>query len=66
MLSSDDTVIARWDYIPSQPEQCIPQQPLPLHMNLWLCDGKPPQNNQEADVIIKKFTFTPEESSRGK
>jgi hypothetical protein len=59
MIGPDANVLSQWDYTPAKPEKYIPQQSLPLHINFWLCDGKPPGNNQEAEVIIKKFTFTP-------
>ena len=52
-------VIDQWNCSPAEPAKYIPQKPLPLHINLWLCDGKPPQNNLDTEVVIKKFTFTP-------
>lgn len=55
----DANPIAQWTYAPPEPLKHIPQQPLPLHLNFWLFRGKPPQNQQEAEVIIRSFTFTP-------
>lgn len=51
--------IAQWKYAPPEPTKAIPQQPLPIHLNFWLFQGKPPQNGQEAEVIISRFSFTP-------
>lgn len=34
----------------------IPQQALPVHINLWLFRGMAPSNNQPIEVIIGKFT----------
>lgn len=49
----------RWTFAPAQPLQAIPQNPLPVHMNLWLYAGRPPVNGQEVEIIISKFTYTP-------
>lgn len=51
--------IAQWKYTPSAPATAIPQQPLPVLLNFWLFQGKPPQHKQEAEVIISRFSFTP-------
>lgn len=40
--------------------QSISQVPLPLHMNLWLMWGNPPASGKPVEVIISKFTFTPQ------
>lgn len=51
--------IADWSYKPKENSQYIPQQPLPIHINLWLFEGRPPTDLQEVEVIISKFKFTP-------
>jgi hypothetical protein len=33
---------------------------MPIHINLWLFQGKAPKNGQEIEVIIHQFKFTPE------
>jgi hypothetical protein len=58
----EGNIIEQWGYTPPEPSKYIPQQALPIHMNLWLCDGKTPEDKQEVEVIIKKFTFTPQAS----
>ncbi len=52
--------IAGWIYRPDEPARRISQQPMPLHINLWLFQGKPPKNGQEVEVIIHQFNFIPE------
>lgn len=57
----DDNVnqFANWCYYPLDHITRIPQEPLPVHLNLWLFQGNPPSNGQTVDVVIRKFTFTP-------
>ena len=55
----NENIIATWKYAPEEPQKFVPQNPLPLHINFWLFRGKPPQNDQGAEVIISKFSFVP-------
>ena len=56
---NDDTgEIAAWVYSPLD-KRLIPQKPLPVHINLWLFQGKAPADGKEITITIKKFTFTP-------
>lgn len=57
----DDNVnqFANWCYYPLDNSNRVPQEPLPVHLNLWLFQGKPPSNGQPVEVVIRKFTFTP-------
>ncbi len=55
-----NNLIKSWNYFPDNPSENIPQNGMPLHMNLWLCrkhiapaDGKP------VEVIIRDFKFVP-------
>lgn len=50
---------AQWLYQPIAFAQDIPQQALPLHINLWLFNGAAPTNGQEVEIIISRFAFTP-------
>ena len=52
--------IASWIYSPAEPARHISQQPMPIHINLWLFKGLAPKNGQEVEVIIHQFKFTPE------
>lgn len=49
---------ASWVYQPPTVE-VIPQNPMPVHLNLWLFQGNAPTNGQEVEIIISRFTFTP-------
>lgn len=51
--------IATWKLAPPNPPRRIPQHPLPVHMNLWLFEGKPPTDGREVEVVIHGFTYTP-------
>ncbi|MBC8135752.1 MAG: glycoside hydrolase family 16 protein [Fibrella sp.] len=53
------TSLANWAYAPTE-TRLIPQKPLRVHLNLWLFQGRAPSNGKTVEVIIKKFTFSPE------
>jgi hypothetical protein len=53
----DQGEYAHWSYRPADSRQHVPQQPLPVHINLWLMRGHPPQDGKEVEVIIQKFSF---------
>lgn len=50
---------ATWRYKPSNYQQHIAQQPMPVYMNLWLNRGEAPTNGKAVEVIISSFKFTP-------
>jgi len=50
---------ARWDFKPKNASALVPQNPMPLHLNLWLSGGNAPQDGKEVEVVIRDFTFTP-------
>jgi hypothetical protein len=50
-------VLHTWTFAPADYSARIPQQPVPLGMNLW-CFKKTPSTNQE--VIIQDFQFVPQ------
>ncbi|WP_163991369.1 glycoside hydrolase family 16 protein [Pyxidicoccus caerfyrddinensis] len=50
---------ASWLFSPPDSLQRIPQNPLPVHMNLWLFQGQAPKNGQEVEVVIAEFKFIP-------
>jgi hypothetical protein len=52
--------VSRWLYAPPEPARFISQQPMPVHINLWLFQGRPPKSGKEVEVIIRAFKFTPE------
>jgi len=52
--------LSHWVYSPTESSRHISQQPMPVHINLWLFKGRPPKDGQEVEVIIQGFKFTPE------
>jgi MYXO-CTERM domain-containing protein len=51
-------LIKSWTYAPSNPTVNIPQQALPLGMNLW-CFDAPPSDGHPVEIVIRDFTFVP-------
>ena len=51
---------AQWTYRPTDPSAHIPQQALPVHLNLWLFQGHAPTNGQPVEIVITGFRFTPQ------
>lgn len=52
--------IKSWRFAPANFTKLIPQHPMPMHINLWLLQGKPPVNGQELELVIKKFCYVPD------
>ena len=52
--------IKAWVYRPKEASRYISQQPMPVHINLWLFKGLAPKNSREVELIIHEFKFTPE------
>ena len=57
-LGSTAGLIKAWTFSPATPTTKIPQQALPLGMNLW-CFQAPPSNGQNVEIIVRDFTFVP-------
>jgi hypothetical protein len=55
--------VARWLYQPPVPARTVSQQPMPVHINLWLFRGQPPKDGREVEVVIRHFRFTPEQTT---
>ncbi|MCB1126310.1 MAG: glycoside hydrolase family 16 protein [Verrucomicrobiae bacterium] len=56
---SRNAPVAVWNYRPSEPQRFISQEPMPVHLNLWLFQGRPPKDGQEVELVIRDFRFTP-------
>ncbi|MES1240773.1 MAG: glycoside hydrolase family 16 protein [Acidobacteriota bacterium] len=50
---------ARWSFYPEDSSELVPQDPMPVRLNLWLYQGNPPSNGQPVEVVIRSFTYTP-------
>ena len=59
-----DKPLSQWTYAPSE-TRLIPQKPLPVHLNLWLFQGKAPSDGKEVEIIVKRFSFTPDAAPSG-
>jgi len=60
-ISSTEGLLKTWKYSPDNPKTNIPQQALPLGMNLWCYDT--PSDGQNVEVVIRDFQFIPEGAS---
>lgn len=58
-LASEAELIKKWKYAPQNPGTNIPQQAMPLGMNLW-CFGSPPTDGQNVEIVIRDFQFIKE------
>jgi hypothetical protein len=63
-VTSNDGALEQWAYAPANPSTNIPQQALPLGMNLW-CSDAPPSDGQPVEIVIRDFTFVPEGTEPG-
>ena len=57
---NDHSELAQLIYNSPEPNRHISQQPMPVHINLWLFRGQAPKNKQEVEVVVRDFKFTPE------
>ncbi len=58
-VGSTTGLVKSWTYAPTDPTVNIPQQPLPLGMNLW-CFQDTPSDGNDVEVVIRDFEFVPE------
>lgn len=57
-------LIKTWTYAPPDPTVNIPQQALPLGMNLW-CFNSPPSDGNPVEIVVRDFVFLPPSSVAG-
>jgi hypothetical protein len=55
-VGSTTGLIKSWTYAPSNPTTNIPQQALPLGMNLW-CFDNPPSDDKAVEIVIRDFVY---------
>lgn len=57
---NDDTGLFHgWLYQPPESAKRISQGTMPVHINLWLFEGKPPSDGNPVEIVINAFKFTP-------
>jgi hypothetical protein len=61
---STTDLLDSWTYAPNDSKVNIPQQALPLGINLW-CFEAPPSDGKNVEVVIRSFQFVPEGSNPG-
>src|SRR5450631_2860360 len=61
-VGSVTDLIKSWTYAPTNSKTNIPQQAMPLGMNLW-CFEKTPTDGLPVEVMIRDFKFVPEGSA---
>lgn len=44
-------------YTCTQPPASISSLEMPVHINLWLFDGNPPEDNKPVEIVIRSFSF---------
>lgn len=62
-IGDNSDILESWTYDPSNPTDNIPQQALPLGMNLWINSGSGPSDGQPVDIVIRSFKMLPPDAS---
>ena len=57
-VDSTTGLINAWTFAPANPTTKVPQQALPLGMNLW-CYDNPPSDGQNVEIVVRDFQFVP-------
>ena len=60
LRDDDGEEIRRWTFAPADADRRIARRPMPVHLNLWLFQGRPPADLREVEVVIRSFRFVPE------
>jgi hypothetical protein len=55
----NERAIDHWT-TPTTFSKLVASKPMPVHMNLWLFEGKPPSDDKPIDVVVKAFKYTPQ------
>jgi hypothetical protein len=63
-VGSTTGLINSWTYAPPNSSTNIPQQAMPLGINLW-CFDAPPSDGKNVEVVIRDFQFVAEGSNAG-
>ncbi|HEY4104583.1 MAG TPA: hypothetical protein VGM44_11865, partial [Polyangiaceae bacterium] len=63
-VTSTNNLLNSWTYAPTDPSTNIPQQAMPLGMNLW-CFDAPPSDGKNVEVVVRDFEFVPEGTNPG-
>ena len=58
-MTSETGLLAKWKYSPTNATTNIPQQALPLGINLW-CFDAPPSDGRDVEIVLRDFQFVKE------
>jgi len=58
LTGQSSRLISSWT-TPAAFAPLVGTQPMPVHINLWLFNGKAPSNGNPVEIVLKSFTFTP-------
>ena len=58
--ATDQPEIARWLFQPEDPAAAIARKPMPVHLNLWCFQGRPPKDGRPVELVVKSFEFAPQ------
>jgi hypothetical protein len=56
--------LASWRFSPTNSGR-IAQQPMPVHINLWCFQGRPPRDSKPVELVVRAFRFTPLDGGSG-
>lgn len=56
---ADGRLLHAWTFRPPDTAARIARQPMPVHVNLWLFQGKPPADGRPVRVLLRRFLHTP-------
>jgi hypothetical protein len=57
--NDDRNEIVRWKFAPRDTTSYISQKAMPVHLNLWLFQGRPPSDGKEVEIVVKSFSYVP-------
>lgn len=57
-VDASSGLIDAWSFAPANPTTRIPQQAMPLGMNLW-CYDNPPSDGKNVEIVVRDFQFVP-------
>lgn len=52
-------LFADWTFEPQDATQRISREPMPVHLNLWCFEGRPPTDGKPVEIVIRGFRYTP-------
>ncbi len=58
-IGDNNGLLRKKTFAPADARHRIPQHVLPVHMNLWLYEGRAPVDGQPVEMVIRSFTFVP-------